>query len=148
MSFHLDYDHWIPLDAEDLAETGIGDAYESLLPELQKHAREPVPIQEVIDDDVPRYSVRAGAEEYVIYAPELDGQAGNGWDRATFALFDIINAQLAGSEYRFFAINGGNELGGMFLTPAQAQAARKTLSKKTDWPYLPEDKPPWYGQYH
>lgn len=28
MAFTLDYDLWIILDAEDLAETGIGEAYE------------------------------------------------------------------------------------------------------------------------
>jgi hypothetical protein len=55
---------------------------------------------------------------------------------------------LANSEYRFYAINGGNDLGGMFLMPAQAQAAQKALPNKRDWPYLPEDVPPWYGQYH
>jgi hypothetical protein len=36
----------------------------------------------------------------------------------------------------------------MFLTPAQAQAAQRTLSRKTDWPYLPTDEEHWYGQYH
>ena len=30
MPFTLDYDRWIHLDAEDLAETGISEAYERL----------------------------------------------------------------------------------------------------------------------
>lgn len=34
MSFDLDYDLWIHLDAENLAETGIAEAYSSLIPEL------------------------------------------------------------------------------------------------------------------
>jgi hypothetical protein len=47
---------------------------------------------------------------------------------ATYALFSIVNTQLAGSPCRFYAINGGNELGGMFLTPEQCEAAKKTAS--------------------
>ena len=35
--FTLDYDQWIILDAEDLAETGIAEAYEGLLPVLRKY---------------------------------------------------------------------------------------------------------------
>jgi hypothetical protein len=65
-------------------------------------------------------------------------------------LFSIVNNQLAhaGSEYRFFARYGGNDLHGVFLTPAQAESSKKTLTRKTDWPYLPKDERPWYGQYH
>ena len=47
-----------------------------------------------------------------------------------------------------YAINGGNDLGGMFLTQAQAAAAQKTLRNKSDWPYFPKDELDWYGQYH
>jgi hypothetical protein len=36
----------------------------------------------------------------------------------------------------------------MFLTPEQAEAAKKSLPRKVDWPYLPVDRQPWYGQYH
>jgi hypothetical protein len=37
MSNTLDYDKMILLDAEDLAEAGILEAYEELLPELQNY---------------------------------------------------------------------------------------------------------------
>ena len=148
MSFNLDYDQWIHLDSEALAETGIDEAYESLLPELLKYVQEPARIQELIDNDVPSYSVKCGDREFVIYEPGLDEENGNSWGRATFAFFTIVNDQLASSKYRFYAINGGNDLGGMFLTPAQARVAQKALPNKKDWPYLPEDEPPWYGQYH
>ncbi len=148
MSFTLDYNRWIHLDAESLAETGIGQAYESLVPELRKYVRQPTPVEESIDDNTPRYAVKCGAREFVIYGPEVNGEPASSWGRATVAFFTIINDQLANSEYRFYAINGGNDLGGMFLTPAQARAAQGALPNKTDWPYLPEDMPPWYGQYH
>lgn len=136
------------LDAEDLAEAGILEAYESLLPELKKYVPQPALVEEVIDHHGGRYAVKSGAVEYVIYAPDLDDQRGESWGRATVAFFTIINDQLAQSQYRFYAINGGNDLGGMFLTPSQAEAAQKALSSKTDWPYFPKDELDWYGQYH
>jgi hypothetical protein len=148
MAFALDYDRWIHLDAEALAEAGLGAAYESLLPELRAYVRQPAPVAEVIDDDTPRYAVRCGAREFVIYGPEVDGGPGHSWGRATAALFAIVNGQLAGAGCRFYALGGGNDLGGMFLTPAQALAARDGLPDRRQWPYLPDDAPPWYGQYH
>jgi hypothetical protein len=92
--------------------------------------------------------VKCGTTEYPIDGPEPDGEGGYSWDRATFAFFSSVGAQLAGSEYRFYALNGGNDLGGIFLTPAQALAARGALSNRTDWPYLPVEKSPWSGGYH
>jgi hypothetical protein len=145
MSHPLDYDRAIDLDAEDLAEAGIGEAYERLRPEFQKHVREPARVEESIDDETPRYSVKCGTKEFTIYGPEVEGDT---WGRATFVFFTLVNEQLADSEYRFYAINGGNDLLGIFLTPAQAQAAQRALPNKRDWPYLPDDRPPWFGQHH
>src|SRR5204863_2266350 len=101
-----------------------------------------------IDNDSPRYSVRCGDNEYAIYGPELDEADGNSWGRATFAFFRIVNERLARSEYRFYAINGGNDLGGMFLTPAQSLVSRESLPRPQDWPYVPTNESPWYGQHH
>jgi hypothetical protein len=148
LTFTLDYDRLIHLDAEDLAETGIRKAYESLLPELRRYVRQPAWIVELIDNDTPTYSVRSGTKRYDITGPEQDNENGSSWGRATFAFFSIINTQLGGSGYRFYAINGGHDLGGMFLTRAQASAAQTTLPNRTHWPYLPTDEHPWYGQYH
>ena len=75
-------------------------------------------------------------------------KGGGSWGRAAVAFFTIINDQMASSQYRLYAINGGNDLGGMFLTAAQAEAAQKALPNKADWPYFPKDEPEWYGQYH
>ena len=142
----LNYDDdLIPLDAEALAETGVKAAYEELLPRLKKYVASPAIVTERIDNDAPSYAVSCLGTDYPIYAKD-DGD--ESWGRATFALFDIVNRQLAKTPYRFFAINGGNELGGMFLTPAQADAAKKSLPNKQDWPYLPSAAKPWYGQYH
>lgn len=113
----LNYDELIPLDAEALAETGLKPAYEELLPRLKKYVASPAAVSERIDSDAPSYAVSCLGTEYPIYAK---GDQDESWGRATFALFDIVNRQLAKTPYRFFAINGGNDLGGMFLTPAQA----------------------------
>ncbi len=148
MDFALDYDRLIHLDAEELAEVGIGQAYERLLPELRRYVPQPAAVEELIDHDVPRYAVRCAGQEFAIYSPELDEADDNSWGRATYAFFRIVNDQLADAEYRFYAINGGNDLGGMFLMPGQAQAVREALPNPQDWPYLPTSEPPWYGQPH
>jgi len=143
----LNYDELILLDAEDLAEEGIKEAYDSLLlPRLRQYVAEPLEVEEVADHDAPSYAVIAGGQEHIIYGRGVDEEGS--WGRATFILFSIVNRQLAGSDYRLYAINGGNDLGGMFLTEREALWARQSLPNRTDWPYLPEDAPPWYGQFH
>jgi len=133
MAFELNYNEAIHLDAEDLAETGIKEAYERLLPMLRRYVRSPAEMDELINNDLPSYSVRCLDTEYVIYSPDED----RSWHTATFAFFDIVNRQLAGTKYRFFAINGGNDLFGMFLTAEQAEAAKTSIEREEDWPYLP-----------
>ena len=50
MAFELNYDKLIPLDAEELAENGIGRAYESLIPKLKKYGAQPQRVEELVDD--------------------------------------------------------------------------------------------------
>lgn len=141
----LDYSQLIKLDAEALAEGGIGEAYDALLPTLSKYVAHPAKVEELEDSDVPSYSVRSGLRTYAIYAPNLDDSHGQAWARATHAFFAIVNGQLVDSDYRFYAINGGNDLGGLFMTPKQAESARGALPRKDDWPYVPTLLPPNYG---
>ena len=148
MAFELDYDALIFLDAEELAEGAIKTTYDSLLPKLREFIPHPAPIEEIVDDSLPRYAVRYRDREFGIYGPELDNDDGRSWGRAAHAFFTIVNDQLRDSTHRLFAINGGNDLGGMFLTVAESEAARQSLPRKSDWPYLPNDQHPWYGQYH
>ncbi len=144
----LDYDRALHLDAERLAETGIDKAYAKVLLELRRHEVQPAIVQEVIDPDAPRYAVRAFNREFVIYSPELPNDEYQSWGAATYTFFKIINDQLSNTDVRFYALNNGNDLFGIFLTLEQAEAARRSLSKRTDWPYLPDAQGPWYGQYH
>ena len=144
----LDYEQMIILDAEDLAETGVRAAYERIKPALSKYVEDPRDIIEHINNDIPSYSVSAAGRTYDIYGPDLQQGAGESWGRATVALFGIVNDQLFNSSVRFYAINGGNDLGGMFLTPEDVEAANRALEQKTDWPYLPILNHPYYGQNH
>ena len=148
MTFALDYDKMHFLDAEDLAEGGIKAAYQSITPELSEYVSELAEVEEVLDNGAPSYVVRCRAVEYVIYSTEEPDNEGSSWGRATHAFFEIVNGQLTKSEHRLYAINGGNDLGGMFLTQSECEAARRSLTRKEDWPYLPTLEPPCYGQYH
>ncbi|CAN7562764.1 hypothetical protein LJR143_003920 [Pseudoxanthomonas sp. LjRoot143] len=142
----LDYEKLILLDAENLAETGIGAAYDELLPELKHYISNPEQIEQFIDNDLPRYAIRSNGAEYVIYAPDMPEN--ESWGAATYVFFKIVNDQLADTQVRLYAINGGNDLGGLFLTHEQARAAQVSLPNPSDWPYLPEANGPWYGQHH
>lgn len=136
----------IMLDAEELAENGIAEAYNRILPDLKNYLVNPISIEEIFDPDLPRYAVRFNEQEHVIYSP--DDLSYESWGIATYVFFKIINDQLADLEIRFYAINGGSDLFGVFLTPDQAELARAELDRPIDWPYLPEFDSPWYGQYH
>jgi hypothetical protein len=140
----LNYDELVFLDAEELAEQGMRRAYERVLPILKKHVQQPVMIEEIIDDEVGSYSIKYRQKEFVIYRSGNDYRS---WTNATYAFFAIVNDQLAHMAYRFYAINGGNDLGGMFLTADQVEAARRALPEKRDWPYIPTNEPPTYGKY-
>jgi hypothetical protein len=148
VKFTPDYGEMIFLDAEELAERGIKRAFASIAPRLGEYVSKIAEVQEVIDNDAPSYSVKCSGLEYAIYAPGLPEKEGRSWARATHALFNIVNDQLVESEYRLYAINAGNELGGMFLTQRECDSARRSLPRKEDWPYLPTLEPPWYGQFH
>ncbi|CAB3693112.1 hypothetical protein LMG3458_02236 [Achromobacter deleyi] len=133
----LDYEKMILLDAENLAEQGIASAYEQLVPELGRYIDQPATLTEVLDDNAPTYKIQCDGQEYLIYsADEPDTEAAS-WARATYFFFLAVNRQLDGTGVQLYAINGGNELGALFLTPEEAAAAQRALPRQSDWPYLP-----------
>jgi hypothetical protein len=143
----LNYDELIFLDAEELGEGSIAATYHSeIAPALQRYGVTPASVAEEFDADHTSYRVVSQGKTYVVYSPEIDISAGQNWVNATFALFDIVNRQLENTPYRFYAINGGNDLGGMFLTEEACDDAIISLPRKSDWPYLPTPDAPWYGQ--
>jgi hypothetical protein len=140
----LNYEEIVNLDAEDLAEQGILSAYRELPPRLRQYlASPPIEVSEEIDDGLARYIVHAGAQRYVIWEDGAHNE--DGWERATVAFFEIVNANLERSPFKFYALYGGNDLSGMFLTEEQCAAARRALEKRSDWPWLPVNEPPHYG---
>ncbi len=94
MAFTLNYDNMLFLDAEDLAEVGIKKAYDSLADDLGRQISAPVEVREVVDNDAPSYLVRCGDQEYLICSPEAPNDKGQGWERAAYAFFKIVNDQL------------------------------------------------------
>lgn len=147
LNMSLDYEKLIHLDAESLAEQGMADAYQRLLPELSRFVEHPAELSEFLDADVPTYAIRCSGQEYLIYSAEEPGTEEESWARATYFFFLVVNSQLTGTGVQFYAIDGGNDLGGLFLSPDQATAAQRGLARKTDWPYIPELREPWYGQF-
>jgi hypothetical protein len=139
----LNYDDLIHLDAEDLAEQGVLSAYNRVLPELSQYTASPLTITEEIDTDSARYSVQVAGRNHEIWESGAKNQ--DGWERATVALFEAVNASLASTPYKFYALYGGNDLGGMFLTQEQFASARRALNKRSEWPWLPVNEPPHYG---
>ncbi|HEY6863521.1 MAG TPA: hypothetical protein VI319_06435, partial [Burkholderiales bacterium] len=139
----LDYDQVVSLDAEDLAEQGILAAYQALLPQLRQYAASPLELTETIDNDAAMYSVCAGDQKFEIW--EAGAKNPDGWERATVAFFQIVNASLTSSPYKFYALYGGNDLSGIFLTEVEFAAARRAIKEPSNRPWLPVDEPPHYG---
>jgi hypothetical protein len=144
----LDYSRAIHLDAEELAEQGMVEGYVRLLPELKAYVAAPLVLSEKVETERGRYAVLAGGAVQDIFPSPLGGDEYESWGVATAALFEIVNRQLITAPVKFYAINSGNDLMGIFLTEHQADAARKTIKRRSDWPYLPAMQAPWFGQYH
>jgi hypothetical protein len=141
----LDYEQLVTLDAERLAEQGILTSYSELLPRLKEYSAAPLRVTEVLSNDGLGYTVEAGGRQFVIWEVLENGKQNNdGWERATVAFFQIVNASLEASAYHFYAINGGNDLSGMFLTKQEFTAARQAIGRRSDWPWLPDDRLPHY----
>lgn len=140
-------DRFVPLDAEALAEGGIKQRYEELLPELGKYVSDQIEIEIEIEEELGEYSefyvVRAKSREYRIYDDPDDQRS---WGHATFAFFEIVNENLAGTSMNFYALYGGNDLGGMFLTAEEVEEIRRSTPNRREWPYRPTLEDPWYGQ--
>lgn len=139
----LDYDQVVQLDAEDLAEQGILAAYEVLIPRLKQYVVVPIAVTEEINNDAATYSVSAAGKTYKIWEDRAKNT--DGWERATVAFFELVNTNLSSSDHRFYALYGGNDLSGLFLTEEQFAAARRAIKKRSNWPWVPVNEPPHYG---
>lgn len=134
------WDNIVMLDAEELAEGSFVDIYDKMVvPALKKYVPEPAKVVEDLDADKGVYKVNALGTWYVIFAYFDDDQSNA---NATIAMFDIVNRQLESTPYKFYAIGGGNDLGGVFLTKEGYDRLVKTTPRKNDWPYIPQPEKP------
>ena len=138
----FEYDEVVLLDAEELAEQGILEAYEQLHPQLRQYDASDLDIAEEVDADGTAYAVLADEKRYDIRG---DGVEGDAWALATVALFDIVNASLANSTHKFYALYGGNDLAGIFLSDEQFHMARQSIERRSQRPWIPVNQAPDYG---
>jgi hypothetical protein len=146
----LNYDGMIFLDAEELGEGSMGLSYaKEIAPALKRFGISAAELVEHFQPESGWYTVTSLGKTYIIYSPKMELGEGQNWGNATFAFFDIVNRQLDGLPYRFYALCGGNDLGGIFLTiDEREEEVRSSKLRKVYWPYLPDPFHPWYGQPH
>jgi len=140
----IDYDQAVSLDSEDLAEQGMKEAYDRLAPSLVALGVSPEPISEAVDSVAPTYKVTFRGQTVDLWQTPSEGLS---WCRAGRVFFEIVNAQLKPG-LRFYALNNGNDLHGIFLTDADYARAMTEIDKKTDRPFIPTEEPEWCGQPH
>jgi hypothetical protein len=140
-------------DAEDLAEGGVGQFLREVSPFL---ASQGVTLPAIEDDrsEDGGYVVRVGSVAHQMYdAAELERDSGDEggltWGLSTVRGFRIVDQLLAaaGSAERTYAVNGGNDLFVMFLTPEihRVIMAQPDASQR-DGPYRLREEYPSFGQ--
>ncbi len=140
-------------DAEDLAEGGVGQFLQEVSPFLTAHG---VTLPEIEDDLSEKgYVVRVDDVPHAMYnATELEwdssgDEPGLTWGLATVRGFRIADELLAaaGSAERAYAINGGNDLFAIFLTPELYQVIMEHPdASRRDGPYVLKEEYPAFGQ--
>lgn len=143
----FDWDKLIHLDAETLAEEGMKEAYDALLPTLKKYVKEPAELTEIVFANSDDYVVELKGKRWII-VDENTKTSGDAWVNAAVAFFEIVNLQLTESNRTFYAFYGSNDFSGMFLTFDEFESGRARLSEKSDWPYLPTHKGEYNGRPH
>jgi hypothetical protein len=139
-------------DAESLAEWGVGSYLEELRPFLEEQGVKLESIKERYEKN--QYRIIVNGKEYLIYSSEeiemdMSGkQLGLTWGLATARCYVIINELLieAGSDERIYAVNGGHDLFGFFLTEEQYHLiCQHPDAYLPDGPYVPTEEYPHHG---
>jgi hypothetical protein len=134
-------------DGEDLAKGGICAFIREIQPFLSAQGVKLPDLQDEVS--ATGYVVRVGGVPHTIYdAKEMKGDI---WGLASARGFTLVDKMLesAGSPERIYAINGGNDLFAIFLTPELYH----TISTQPDFdakggPYKLTEEAPWFGQPH
>lgn len=139
-------------DAEDLAEGGVGHFLQAVSPFL---ALQGITLPEIEEISEEGYVVRVGGADYQIYdAEDLERDAsgeesGLIWGLSMVHGFRIVDDLLAaaGSAERAYAVNGGNDLFVLFLTPELHRVIMEHPdASRGDGPYVPQEEYPSFGQ--
>ncbi|MEA3264809.1 MAG: hypothetical protein U9R07_15145 [Pseudomonadota bacterium] len=144
----IDYDASIHLDAESLAEMGMKDAYEELQRQSGDIGVEWAPMREKWDgqnagyDGGPNYRVEVNGKVYPVFGSP---PAKDAWAGAAATFFQVVNSQLSGRNFKFYAINSGNDLLAVRLTNEEFQRAQIFHKGSPYAPYLPNYDAPNYG---
>jgi len=138
-------------DAEELAEGGVAGFLDSVGPFLESEGVALGVIQE--DSSADHYTLHVAGRDWVIYDEGAVARDANEpgvlWARASLNAFTLVNELLrdAGSLEHLYAVNGGNDLFGMFLTEGQLTVVRQHAGGSIrGTPYELRDDPPWYGE--
>jgi hypothetical protein len=140
-------------DAEDLAEGGVGQFLREVSPFLSAQKVTLPVIEDVSSQD--GYTVRVGGATYRIYDAEELGRDSSGeeggliWGLSSVRGFRIVDELLTavGSVERAYAVNGGNDLFVMFLTPELHHVIMDHPdASRHDGPYVLKEEYPSFGQ--
>ena len=142
-------------DAEDLAEGGVGELLNQVQAFLNAHGVSQLEVED--DAEGPDYIVHVNGVAHVIYnetefnRETNSDQPGLIWGLSMARGYTIINNLLekAGSPERIYAVNGGNDLYAIFLTPEMHRIilAHPDVDPSSA-PYQPAENYPWFGQPH
>jgi hypothetical protein len=153
--FYDDSYRFFHADAEDLAEGGVGQFIQRVGPFLARQGVAALEIEDEVGEK--NYKVRVNGVEHLIYdEAEYDRDSGGEelgliWGLAMARGFRIVDGLLekAGSPERLYAVNGGNDLFGLFLTP---EMHRIILAQPgvdlPSAPYKPTEEYEWFGAAH
>ena len=137
----IDYEQIVHLDAEDLAEGGMVEAYERITAAIADERIEWAPMTQS-GEGTPDYSIHLLGETHRVYgsSPGTDD-----WAISSAVLFDAVNRQLVNLDFKVYALNGGNDLHAVALTKRQFEEAVQYHERRHDRPYLPNQEPPHFG---
>jgi hypothetical protein len=148
VNFSLNYNKMLLVDAEDLAEGGIKEAYDRLVSDLKSHVSEILEVGHVVDSDAPSYTVEVRGVEYVILSPAVPKEDGSSWGRATYVFFKIGNDQLADSDYRLYAINGWERSWWNSAYTTGVRSCATVIAPQAGLAIFSDPRRSSYGQFH
>ena len=147
-----DSGRYFSADAEDLAEWGVASFLKDIQPFLEKQG---IRLESIEESDIEdHYKIMVNGRTHLIWSRkemkiDINGeQRGLLWGLAPSRCFSIVNQLLieADSNERIYAVNGGNDLDGFFLTEEQYRLICQHPSADPGYgPYVITEEYPNHG---